>query len=94
MAKAALGNVAAAGIERPRAADGTAVPIPNTADTGYSSEQAIAEMEEMGMDPHIATGRQKHNEVPIPAVAGEPALAASAKEKMRLELRSATGKVL
>ena len=94
MAKAALGNVAAAGIEKPRAADGTALPIPNTADAGYFSEKAIAEMEEMGMDPHVATGRQKHHEVPVPAVTGEAAPAASAKEKMRHKLRSATGKLL
>jgi hypothetical protein len=34
MARAALDNVKAAGIERPKAADGTPLPIPNTADTG------------------------------------------------------------
>ena len=35
MAKAALNNLDAAGIERPKGADGTPTPIPNTADTGY-----------------------------------------------------------
>ena len=94
MAKAALANLEAAGIERPKAADGTAVPIPNTADTGYFSEKAIAELEKMGIDPHVATGRQKHNEAPVPTVEGEAAPVASAKEKMRQKLRTAVGKLL
>lgn len=94
MAKAALDNLEAAGIERPKAADGTAVPIPNTADTGYFSEKAIEGLEKLGMDPHVATGRQKHNETPEPAVKGEAASTASAKEKMRHKLRTAVGKLL
>jgi transposase len=94
MARAALNNANTAGIEKPKAADGTAVPIPNTADSGYFSEKAIAELEKMGMDPHVATGRQKHHEIPPPVVVGEAAPAATAKEKMRHKLRSATGKLL
>src|SRR6266568_4119761 len=74
MAQAALDNLAAAGIEQPKAADGTRTPIPNTADTGYFSEQAVEELENMGMDPHFATGRQKHHEAGIPPVAGEPSV--------------------
>jgi Transposase DDE domain/Transposase domain (DUF772) len=93
MARAALDNLAAAAIERPKAADGTPVPIPNTADTGYFSEPAIAELEKMGLDPHVATGRQKHHEPPVPVVAGEAAPAASAKEKMQHKLRSVPGKL-
>jgi len=94
MARAALDNLKAAEIERPRTADGTPVPIPNTADSGYFSEKALAELEKLGMDPHVATGRQKHHEVPVPVMAGELAPTASAKEKMRHKLRSATGKLL
>jgi transposase len=94
LARAALDNLKSAGIERPTAADGTPVPLPNTADTGYFSEKAIAELEEMGMDPHVATGRQKHNEAPLPAVPGEAAPATSVKEKMQQKLRSAMGKLL
>ena len=94
MAKAALDNLEAAGIERLKAADGTAVPIPNTADTGYFSEKAIEGLEKLGMDPHVATGRQKHNETPEPAAKGEAASTASAKEKMRHKLRTAVGKLL
>ena len=94
MGRAALENLEAAGIERPKGADGTPIPIPNTADTGYFSEKAIEGLEEMGMDPHVATGRQKHNETPEPAVKGEAASTASAREKMRLKLQTATGKLL
>lgn len=94
LARAALDNLAAAAIEQPKAADGTARPIPNTADAGYFSEKAVEELAKMGMDPHVATGRQKHHETPAPAAVGEPAADASAEEKMRHKLRSATGRLL
>src|SRR5277367_2915011 len=71
MAQAALNNLNAAEIERPKAADGTLVPIPNTADTGYFSEKAVEELEKMGIDPHIATGRQKHHEAVAALAEGE-----------------------
>lgn len=94
MAQAALDNIKAAEIERAQAADGQPVPIPNTADTGYFSEQAIDELTKMGIDPYIATGRQKHHEAPAPTSEGECAPTASAKEKMHAKLRTATGKLL
>ena len=94
LGQAALDNVDAAGIERPQAADGTRLPIPNTLDNGYFSEQAVEKLEKMGMDPYIATGRQKHNEAPLPLVTGTPPVDASAKEKMMHKLRSASGKLL
>ena len=94
LGQAALDNVDAAGIERPQAADGTRLPIPNTLDNGYFSEQAVEKLEKMGMDPYIATGRQKHNEAPMPLVTGAPPVDASAKEKMTHKLRSASGKLL
>ena len=71
MAQAALDNLNAAGIERPKAADGTPTPIPNTADTGYFSEEAVEGLEKMGIDPHLATGRQKHHEAPAAAEAAD-----------------------
>lgn len=94
MAQAALENLKAAGIERPRGADGTPAPIPNTADTGYFSEGAVGELEEMGIDPHIAIGRQKHHDAAVPAEAAAPSAEASVKEKMQQKLRSALGKAL
>jgi len=94
MAQAALNNLAGAGIERPKTAEGTAAPIPNTADTGYFREGAVAGLERIGMDPYLAVARQKHHDAsvvpePLPAAPG-----ARVKEKMQEKLRSATGKAL
>ena len=94
MAQAALDNLNAAGIERPKGADGTPTPIPNTADTGYFSEKAVGRLEKIGIDPHIAVGRQKHHEAPGRPEPAAPSAEASAKEKMQQKLRSATGKAL
>ena len=94
MARAALANLEAAGIERPKGADGAAVPIPNTADTGYFSETAVEGLEQIGMEPYLAVERQKHHEAPVAAEATSPAAGASVKEKMKEKLRTATGKAL
>jgi transposase len=94
MAQAALNNLKAAGIEQTKAADGTAAPIANTADSGYFSEKAVGELESMGIDPHIAIGRQKHHEIPVAVESAEPSIEASAKEKMKEKLGSAAGKAL
>jgi transposase len=94
MAQATLDNLNAAGIKRPMGADGKPAPIPNTADSGYFSEKAVEETEQIGMDPHFAVGRQKHHEAPIPPPATVPSAQAIAKEKMQQKLRSATGKAL
>jgi len=94
MARAALDNVDAAQIERPQLADGMPMPIPNTADAGYFSAEAVEELEKMGIDPHIATGRQKHHAAALPGTEGEGVPTASAKEKMQHKLRTATGKLL
>ncbi len=94
MAQAALENLNAVGIERPKAADGTAAPIPNTADTGYFSEKAVEGLEQIGMDPHLAVGRQKHHETQVEPDSAAPSAEASVKDKMRHKLRSATGKTL
>jgi transposase len=94
MAQAALDNLEAAGIERPVAADGAVMKIPNTADTGYFSEEAVAGLERLDIDPYIAVERQKHHEA---AAGPEPTAAKGAarvREKMRQKLTSATGKVL
>jgi transposase len=94
MARAALDNLGAAGIDRPRAADGTPAATPNTADTGYFSEGAIEGLEGLGMDPYLAVGRQKHHEEPVPSETATPSAGAGVKGKMREQLRTATGKVL
>ena len=100
MAQATLNNLKAAEIELPKASDGTPTPIPNTADSGYFSAKAVDGLEGMGIDPHIAIGRQKPHEPPAPAesesasAATSPATEASVKEKMKHKLGTAAGKVL
>ena len=91
MASAALSNLEAAGIERPKGTDGAVAPIPNTADTGYFSAEAVTGLEGLDIDPYIAVERQKHHEA---AVEPEPTAATGVKEKMRQKLASASGKVL
>lgn len=93
MARAALNNLETAGIERAQSPEGKPVPIPNTADNGYFSEGAVQDLEKLGIDPHIATGRQKHHEKEAVA-AGDAAPPASVKEKMQAKLRTAAGKLL
>jgi transposase len=94
MAQAAVENLAAAGIERPKGADGNPLPIPNTLDSGYFGEEAVGGLENQGMDPYMAVGRQKHHAAPVAVVAPEPGAKLSTKEKMAQKLRSASGKVL
>lgn len=70
LAQAAMANLAAAGIERPLDDQGQPLPIPNTADSGYYSEDNVREVTEAGLDPYFAVGREKHHspEVgPLPA---------------------------
>jgi len=94
LARAALDNLKAAGIEPSQAAAGSPAPIPNTADTGYFSAEAVQELTNMGLDPHIAVGRQQHHEAEDAPEQAAPSAAASAKEKMQDKLRSAAGKAL
>ena len=103
MAQAALDNLQAAGIlqsadEDPEgrrvavsAAKGPRA-IPATLDSGYFSEEAVQGLEELGIDPHIATGRQKHHAAEPAEAKGPPPAGASAKERMAHKLRTAKGK--
>jgi transposase len=92
MAQQALSNLEAAGIERPRDAEGEVQKIAAALDTGYFSAGAVAGLEALDIDPYIATERQKHH---APPPAGEAVAAgASAKEQMRAKLRTALGRAL
>jgi transposase len=91
LARAALANLEQAGIERPKDAAGRAVPIPDLTDSGYYSEQAARALEELGLDPYMATERQRHQA----AVAGqEESAPTSAKERMAAKVRTAAGRAL
>jgi hypothetical protein len=69
------------------------VKIPASMDSGYFSAAAVAEMEQQGFDPYMATKRQKHHETPAAAAGPVPA-GATAKERMAAKLRTPEGRAL
>jgi len=94
MAQRALANLFAAGIERPVDAQGQVQKIVSLLDSGYFSEKAVAGLEALGLDPHMATERQKHH-AGLGVVEAEPLPAkATAKEKMQAKLRTARGRAV
>jgi len=66
LATATIANLAAAGIDRPRDAEGQPLPIPNTADSGYYSEENVRGVTASGLDPYFAVGREKHHSSAVP----------------------------
>jgi transposase len=108
LAQAAVANLAAAGIERPRDDQGQPVPIPNTADTGYFSAANVAGVTAAGLDPYFAVGRDKHHtsEAAPPSAASSDSAAAATparsantagenpKTAMAKKLRTETGRAL
>jgi transposase len=91
MAAQALANLEAAGIARPRDARGQVQKIVSLEDTGYFSGTAVAGLEALGLDPYIATERQKHHA----AVAGLALPAkGTAQEVMRAKLQTARGRAV
>src|SRR5882762_7190822 len=61
MAQATLSTLAQAGIARPQSEAGEAQAIPATLDNGYYSEAAAQALEDLGFEPYMAPGRQKHH---------------------------------
>jgi transposase len=92
LAEAVKANLTAAGMPWPTDEHGQPRPIPNTLDSGYYSEQAAKDLEAMGFDPYMATGRQKHHTAAgsVPEVGAE----ATAQERMQAKLRTPKGKAL
>jgi Transposase DDE domain len=90
MAQLTLAQLAQAGIKRPKDATGAAQKIPGTYDSGYYSETAAAAVEQLGFDPYMATGRQRHHGLAA-AVAEVPT---TAKERMTAKVRTAEGRAL
>jgi len=69
-----------------------AVPEKGTGDAGYYSEANAKAMEELEIDAYLATGRQKHGEVPPPAPRGRIPSDLGVKERMERKLRTKAGK--
>jgi transposase len=90
MAQATRATLAQAGLELPQDEAGQAQAIPATWDNGYYSEAAVEALEDLGFDPYIATGRQRHHV----SEAEAPETAATAKERMAAKVRTPEGKAL
>ena len=61
-------------------------------DSGYFSEEAVGELESLPVDPHIATGRQKHNMPPSADGTDTLPPEARVKERMAHKLRTPQGR--
>ena len=94
LAQATMENLQQAQVELTRDERGEAKKIPATLDSGYYSEKAVAGMEERGFDPHMATGRQKHNQGKVQKTTEPLPQGATAKEKMQAKLRTPQGQGL
>ena len=98
MAQQMLANLKQAEIARPVDAKSQAVAIPNLLDNGYYSEQAVQGLADLGLDAHMATGRQRHHAAAASStlVPTAPASAAAptVKEQMTAKLRTAAGRAL
>jgi transposase len=94
MAEQALANLQKAGIERAVDAHGEVQKVVSLEDSGYFSDKAVSGLEALGLDPYIATERQKHH-APL-ALAEAAALPAkpTAKQKMQAKLRAARGRAV
>lgn len=90
MAQLTLAQLEQAGIKIPQDATGAAQKIPATYDSGYYSEAAAAAVAQLGCDPHMATGRQRHH-VPDSEAAES---STTAKERMAAKVRSPAGRAL
>jgi transposase len=72
-------------------------PTAAALDTGYFSEANVALLQERGIEPYIATGRDPHNQgwQAYFAQAGSPPLEeASVREKMAYKLRTGVGRAI
>jgi transposase len=67
-----------------------ATPNRLSADAGYFSDENVAYNRNQGIDPYLATGRQKHNEPP-PAVRGRPPANMTLKQEMARKLATKQG---
>ena len=65
-----------------------------TLDSGYYSEAAAQGLEDLGFDPYMATGRQRHHAPATAPTANVPPTEATPKEKMAAKLRTEAGKAL
>jgi len=63
-----------------------------SSDNGYFSEENVQWAQKQGLDPHIATGRIKHNENVPECPRGRPPEGLTVKERMARKLRTKRGR--
>ena len=90
MAQLTVAYLEQAGIARPTDAEGVVQKIPGTYDSGYYSEAAAEAVEQLGVDPYMATGRQRHHALEAEASAAPT----TAKERMAAKVRTPEGRAL
>ncbi len=90
MAQLTVAHLEQAGIERPTDAAGAVQKIPGTYDSGYYSEAAAKAVEQMGFEPSMATGRQRHH---VPETE-EAEVRTTAKARMAAKVRTPEGRAL
>ena len=69
-----------------------AVPREISADAGYYSSRAVAELEALGVDPYVAPEKTRHGRVPPPAPRGRIPRHLSPRERMRRKLQTKRGR--
>ena len=69
-----------------------AVPKEMSADAGYYSAPAVADLQELGIDPFIAPEKTRHGYRPPPAPKGRIPKALSPRDRMRRKLRTKRGR--
>jgi hypothetical protein len=90
VAPATLTTWAQAGSEPPQDEAGKAQAMPATLENGYDREAAAQALADVGCDPSMATGRQKHH-APEAEASDAPA---TAQERMAAQGRTPAGKAV
>jgi transposase len=94
LAQATRSSLEQAHVPWPTHATGQAQKIPVSTDSGYFSATAVAEVEQSGFDPYMATKRQRHHEVPTATAAVPPGEATTAKGRMAAKVSTPAGRAL
>jgi transposase len=90
LAQATLAILAQAGIEPPKAASGHVRVIPATLEKGSDSAEAVQALEDCGVAPYVAPGRQKPHEPDAEASAAPT----TAQERRAATVRTPAGRAL
>ena len=69
-----------------------AVPKEMSADAGYYSAPAVADLQDLGVDPFIAPEQTRHGHRPPPAPRGRIPKALSPRDRMKRKLRTKRGR--